>query len=358
MPLTTKPDLDRVQDVWNHFWAGEMLGRPPVVASVTKPGMEPFKEERHRYQDALEGRFRERMESIDRWLESTIFLAEEIPFFIPDFGPDQYAAFFGGTLEYSPDSPGTNWIEPWVENWDDVLPLKIDESNPLWRGVLEYSGMLAEHARGRYLVGGCDLHSNLDALSAMRGPERMCMDLYDCPDRVEAAMRDIRKTYGAVCEALYEAGEMAGQDGTIGWLPLWSPGRFGTIQCDAMCLLSPEFNRRLVLPALEEEAASLDHCAIHFDGPGALPHLDDVLAIEAIDVIQWVSGAGQRPMHEWTDVLLRCQKASKGVQVYGVNPDQVRSLHPTLNPARVVYCVEIESAEECQELLAWLDRNS
>ena len=45
MPLTTKPDFDRVKDVWNHFWAGEMQGRPPVVASVTKPGLEPIEEE-------------------------------------------------------------------------------------------------------------------------------------------------------------------------------------------------------------------------------------------------------------------------------------------------------------------------
>lgn len=86
-------------------------------------------------------------------------------------------------------------------------------------------------------------------------------------------------------------------------------------------MVSPEICREYIIPALEEEASFLDHCVLHLDGPDALPHLDDVLAIKGIDVLQWVPGAGQPPVWKWTDVLLKAQKAGKGLQIYDVNLD-------------------------------------
>jgi 5-methyltetrahydrofolate--homocysteine methyltransferase len=59
-------------------------------------------------------------------------------------------------------------------------------------------------------------------------------------------------------------------------------------------MISPEMCRRFVVPALEYEASCLKHNIYHYDGIGALTHLDDILAIQSIDGIQWVPGAGQK----------------------------------------------------------------
>lgn len=358
-PLTTLADPATTAMRWRHFWHGDVYQRPPVVASVTKPGLEPVWPADRRYLRALRGQFDLILDALDRWLDATLFLADTVPYFEPGLGPDQYAAFFGSMLHTSDDSPQTSWIEPFVnQTWNEVLPLRINEQNPVWQGLLEFNRRLAAHARGRYLVGVADLHSNMDALAAMRGPERLCVDLYDCPDDVERALADVRATYPHVYDALYTAGGMSAATGTIGWIPFWCDGRSATIQCDFLCMISPEFSRRFVLPALEEEAAFLDHCVLHFDGPGALPHLDDVLAIKDIDAIQWVPGAGQPPMHTWTDVLLRCQRAGKAVQIYGVTPDEVKQLHRILVPNKTAYCVDCHTAQECEELLAWLEQHT
>jgi hypothetical protein len=361
MKLSTKPDFDRAKDVWNHFWQGEVLKRPPVVVTVPKPGRKPVSAGSRRYFHAMTGQWNRQMELTDQWLDDTLFLAEAVPYFGPDHGPDQFAAVLGReTLSFSDDSPETNWIRPWVADgeWLKVLPLSLNENHPIWKSLLEYSRRLARHAKGRYLVGICDLHSNMDALLALRGGEGLSADFYDFPDRIEQAMVDVRKLYRPIYDALYHAAGMADQPGTIGWAPFWSPGRFATIQCDFLCLISPQFSRRFVLPALEEEASFLDHCVLHFDGPGALPHLDDVLGIKEIDVIQWVPGAGQRPMHEWLDILTHCQDKGKAVQIYGVNVDQVRELHKVLKPDKVVYCVDADTPEPVEDLLKWLERNT
>ncbi|NLF38198.1 hypothetical protein GX586_02045 [bacterium] len=360
MHLTTKPDLERVKDVWNHFWHGEIVKRPPVIASVTRPGCEPAWPGHLRYHRAMTGNYQAILDDIDRWIDSTVFLAEYIPHFDPSHGPDQYAAFLGGMLEYSDDSPETNWIKPWVKDggWNEVLPLDIHDDNPVWKSMLALSRLLAAHAKGRYLVGVADLHSNMDALSAMRGAEALCMDLLDCPGLVAQAMRDVRATYPRVYNALYDAGGMSGATGTTGWIPFWCAGKFATIQCDFLCMISPAFSRKFVLPALEEEASFLDHCILHFDGPGALPHLDDILSIKRIDAIQWVPGAGRPPMHTWTDVLTRCQNAGKALQIYGVTPDEVKQLHRVLAPDKTVYCVDVKTVEEEEELERWLEANT
>lgn len=357
MQLKYKPDFEEARKAWSHYWAGECLKRPLVVATAPRPGY-PQAGIKNRYWNAVQRQWDAQFAQIDAWLESTLFLGEAIPFFGPDLGPDQFAAFFGADLHFSKDSRETNWISPNITDWRNALPLKLDETNAAWRMILEYSRRLAGHARGRYLVGMIDLHSNADTLSALRGPQNLCMDFYDCPELVAQAMLDVRRAFQPVYEAIYKAGGMSHATGTIGWIPFWCEGRYATIQCDFICMVSPEISRKFILPALEEEASFLDHCILHFDGPGALPHLDDILAINKIDAIQWVPGAGQPPLHTWLDVLKKCQAAGKGLQIYGVTFNDIRVLHKELKPTGVVYCPNVGNEQEAREIMTWLERNT
>ena len=357
MKLKYKPDFEQARNAWAHYWAGECLKRPLVVAQAPKPDR-PAAEIKDRYWNAMQRQWDTQFAQIDAWLDATLFLGEAIPYFGPDLGPDQFAAFFGTDLKFSPNSRQTNWVEPWITDWHKTLPLKLDKTSIAWRTIIEYSQRLAEHAQGRFLVGMIDLHSNADTLSALRGPQNLCMDFFDCPEQIAQAMLDVRRAFRPVYEALYKAGGMSRETGTIGWIPFWCEGRFATIQCDFICLVSPEISRRYILPALEEEAAFLDHCVLHFDGPGALPHLDDILAIKRIDAIQWVSGDGQPPMHTWLDVLKKCQAAGKGLQIYGVTFDDIRILHKELKPNGIVYCPDVKSETEARAIMTWLERNT
>ncbi len=357
MQLRYKTGFEEAKKAWSFFWAGEILKRPLVAATVAKEEGRPHPG-KDQYHDAVHGRWDEHLKVVDEWLENTHFLAEAIPYFAPDFGPDQYAAFLGGEFRNLETSSNTNWVAPIVEDWESFLPIELDLANPWLERIQAYSRKMAAHARGRYLTGVCDLHSNADALLALRGAERLCMDFLDAPELVERAMLDVRKTYSAIYDLLYEAGGMNSDTGSIGWTPFWCEGKFATIQCDFICMVNPEASRRYIIPAIEEEAAFLDRCVYHLDGPGALPHLDDILGIKDIDVVQWVSGAGQPPMHEWLDVLKKCQAAGKGLHIYGVNPEQIKALHRELDPRKVLYCVHPATVHEAEDLLHWLERHT
>lgn len=358
MKLSTRSDFEAVKDRWRHFWAGDVKGRPLVWASAARPGTKPGDLSR-RYWHAVHGSHDSILGEIDRWLAATEFLGEAVPMFGPDYGPDQFAAWLGSRFEFSDASPDTDWVTPVIDDWDAFLPLRLDPDGDLWQGILGYSRKLAAHGEGRYLVSVADLHSNMDAFLALRGSERLCMDFYDRPEQLAEAMRQVRKLYVPVYEALYAAGAMGGERGSCGWAPFWSDGKFATIQCDFLALLSPELSRKYVIPALREEAAYLDHCVYHLDGPACLPHLDDILAIDDIDVIQWVSGAGQPPMHEWIDVLKRCQAAGKGLQLYDIHSiDIVKKLARELRPEGLLYALNLPTREETLRAIDWLEANT
>jgi hypothetical protein len=356
--LAYKPDFDRVKAAWNAFWEGDVPGRPPVWATVAKPGL-PRGDLDRRYWHAVSGNFNYILDQLDLWLENTAFLGESVPMFAPDFGPDQFAAFLGSDFEFSDASPDTDWVKQTIDDWSTALPLRLLPDNRYWKGILGYAEFLAGHAEGRYLVSVPDLHSNMDTLLALRGSERLCMDFYDAPQAIEQAMKQVRVMYPPVYDAIYAAGGMGGGRGSAGWAPFWSEGKFATIQCDFLALLSPELSRKYVIPALEEEAAFLDHCVYHLDGPGCLPHLDDILAIKDIDVIQWVPGAGKPPMHEWLDVLQKCQAAGKGLQMYNVyDLDTVKKISRALRPEKLMYYLEVGTNDEAHRVMDWLERNT
>jgi 5-methyltetrahydrofolate--homocysteine methyltransferase len=251
---------------------------------------------------------------------------------------------------------GTSWSVPIIEDWT-ADGRNIDRPHGVWwECALELYRKAAGYSEGKFLVGVPDIHSNMDALSALRGPERLCVDLLDQPERIDRAMALVRRAFAPVFEAVESAGGMAGR-GYTGWLPFYSETRFAVLQCDFACMVSPEHFRRWILPALDEESSYLDHSVYHYDGPDALVHLHDVLSIPGIHAIQWVPGAGNPPPIQWMDLLLEIQKAGKGLYL-AASPEEVKQFHQTLRPEGVLYDVFVSSEAEARELLDWLKANT
>ena len=69
--------------------------------------------------------------------------------------------------------------------WDDESFEAVISINGIWGGC---EAALAEAFRGKMVVAHLDLHSNMDLLLAMRGGQKLCMDLIDCPETIDRAM--------------------------------------------------------------------------------------------------------------------------------------------------------------------------
>lgn len=353
MELEHKPDFEEARKYWDAFWQGEIIDRPCVHVTAVKDGCEPPPGKP--YPNLVGADYEADANRFEEAAAVTYYGAEAIPHWYCSFGPDQFAAFLGGKLNQRQEDR-TSWVEPYVKNWDDVAPLTFDNNNSVWQEMLEMLRVGTRVGEGKWLIGVLDYHTHLDAMQAIRGGVEICMDLMDCPDTIERIVLDMGRIFEQMYDEAFEACKM-GARGSIGWAPFYSRGRFSTVQCDFIYLIGPEMGRRFAIPGIEREAAMLDNCVFHLDGKNSLPHLDDILAIPDIDVIQWVPGAGQPGHIGWMDLLKRIQKGGKGLQVHA-SIEQIKVMHKELKPEKTLYVTGAKSVKEADDLIAWLKRNT
>jgi len=350
--LQHKPDFDRAQRYWDALWAHEIIDRPCTLVTARRcPEASGYSRI-----VAPGDYFAVVLKECDAYLESHAFLGEAMPSFRPGFGPDQMAAFLGAPLAINKDSDVTSWSEKIVENWDCFLPLRLEDSNRYFLRMKEFHSLAEEHFEGRCLLCEIDMHSNIDLLEGLRGAQDLLFDMLDAPDVIETAMLQARGLYQHVYETFYGYGDKRAW-GTTSALPMYDRGRYNRIQADFIALLNPGLFRQFVLPALEEEAQYLDRSCFHLDGPDALSHLDAILGIEALDAVEWVSGAGNKPQIEWPEVLHKIQAAGKLIILY-LSAADVKRIHGEYDPELLVYDVKTETVEEGLELLEWLEQKT
>ncbi|MGI6705555.1 MAG: hypothetical protein ACOX6S_04605 [Clostridia bacterium] len=353
-PLAFKPDLDEANRRWQAYYEGDIIDRPVVCVTAPKKGYEKVRRDPVTYQDRV---FGDMDEIIDRMLESaeaTFYGGEAVPAAYLSFGPDEIAAFCGAELCWSEDSPETNWSKPFVEQWEEVFPLQLQEDNPLWQRMLTFYRRASEKMAGKMLLSSLDLHTNMDLLAAIRGPQRLCMDLIDRPEMIDRAMMDARALFAEIWEAISKAGRMEEYGYCHG---MYSMEGAAVLQCDFSCMISPEMFRRWVLPALEEEAEIVKHAIYHWDGPGALVHTKDLLASKGLHTLSYVPGAGRGSHVDYIDLFKQVQEGGKAVQVLGT-PDEIKAIHRELKPNLVMYGTSTASQSEAEALLEWFVKNT
>ena len=351
--LKYKPDFVIAQDRWDAFWNKQIIDRPCTCIWVNNDVRYPFIP---RLISIGTTTYDDIFSISDNYFENNEFLGETMPLFRPGFGPDQVAGFLGAPITISPYSNDTSWSEKIVEDWESFLPLKIDENAPCWKKMHDFHRAAEKYVDGKCLLSNIDLHTNIDGLEALRGAQKLLFDIIDQPDIVLQAMMQIRKLYPIIYDAFYGYGNKKKLGTTVPW-HFYSRGKCQWVQADFICLLTPDMVRKFVLPAIEEEAFFLDHCCFHLDGPGALAHLDEILAIEKIHAIGWVPGEGNKPQIEWEDLFHKIQNAGKTVLLYG-EPEQIKAVHGKYKPDLVAYYVSTNSVDEAKQLLDWLEKNT
>ena len=351
-PLLFKPDLEDAARRWEAFFAGDLLDRPIVCVTAPRPG-HPMPDP-VTYHDKVFGALDEIVERGLARAEATYWGGEAGPGFYPSFGPDEIAVFTGAELHWADSLHDTNWSAPVVEDWEKSLPLRLRTDHPLWQRLLELYRRAVRRMEGKVLLQPPDLHTNMDLLAALRGPERLCLDLIDRPEVIDQAMDDARAIFREIWPAISSAGRMYEFGHYNGF---YSMEGAAVLQCDFSAMIGPRMFRRWVLPALEEEAAIVSHAYYHWDGPDAVKHTDDLVASQGLHTLSYVPGAGRGGHAEYLDLYRRVQRGGKAVAVGGT-VEEIKLMHRDLRPEKTLYSVGVGSPSEADELLEWFVRNT
>ncbi len=355
--LGFKPDFATSAARFAAWWQCEAVDRPPVTLWLgpSRPYSGPASTHRTLRERWLDVRFS--VDSAVASLATADYVADTLPVFWPNVGPEITATPYGIELEFGKD---TTWSVPVVHgpaDWEKLLNTPPNFDNVYWRAVEAQTDYAHEICDNRFLVGMSDLHGSFDILAALRDPEELCMDMVDCPELVAKAGLHVAEGYVEAFKRNYARAAKAGQGSTT-WCPLYHPGPAYVPSCDFWCMVSPEVAERYILPTLLIEMKAFERSLFHLDGPDALRHLDLVLDLPGLNALQWVFGTGHGPAARWLDVYRRSLAKGKAVQVLAESPADALEVLEALGPRGLWLTVTdgISSAQEAAEFVQAVDR--
>jgi hypothetical protein len=296
-----------------------------------------------------------RVDRFERETAATFFGGEAHARFDPQLGPGNLAAFLGSEPHYTPD---TVWFDPCIDDPDRHPALAFDPRNPHFRAQMAIADAGLAAGRGRWPVTYPDLIENVDVLVSLRGMEHLLEDMMDRPgwvvDQVAAINRIFFQVYDLMRASLGDA-----WGGTHwGAFCLYGEGRTAKVQCDASAAFGPPQFRRFVAPALAEQCRWLTNSLYHLDGTQCLCHLDELLAIDALDAIEWTPQSGRPGGGDpsWFGIYRRILAAGKGVQAVSVDPEEVVPLLDAVGPRGLFVITRAGTEEQARRLEERVDR--
>ena len=323
--LLYRPEWEEARQRLTRWWKGEDIGR--AVLQITAPRSEPAEpiEEVAAPPDCVCPTYTTadvafRVNQAQRQAAGTHYLGEAIMGVAPgDIGPNCLAAFLGCRVREMPRSPGdphagsTAWFEPCLAEAVSAA-FGYARDNFYWRFCRQSYERALNVSRGRFLLQFPDLIEGLDTLAAMRGSQRLLVDLIDRPQWVYDCLDQITQLYFRYYDMLHDLirDEVGG---SVFWC--WAPGRLVKLQCDFSAMISRSTFRDFMLPVLKKMTERLSYSLYHWDGPGALHHLEALLSLPDLDMIQWTPGAGQEPPEHrrWWPVYHQIVGAGKRVMI-------------------------------------------
>jgi len=351
--LEYQPDVDNVLQRFEAWWQQEIIDRPPLTLRVQPTGPAELPEKKH-------ADWRERWWDIEYQLDAfeartkrDVFMAETLPIYMPNLGPELCATVFGVELQYSEFSA---WSVPIVESCREIPAIEPNLDNPYWNQVRKMTDASLQRGAGKWITGMTDLHTNGDLLASLRDPQELCIEMIEDLAAVGEACLHVTKAYPLMFDDLWGRIKATGQPCTT-WTQYLCRGRAYPTSCDFICMVSPEMFQKAILPSIVEEMRFNDRSIFHLDGPGALKHLDALLACPELDALQWVYGAGNGPAANWIEVYQKAQAAGKGVQVFCEGFEDAKTVAAALKPAGAWFSINnVPNAQAAQAIIEWFSR--
>lgn len=287
-------------------------------------------------------------------MEQTYFGGESLPLVMPNFGTAGHCVYYGADYILK---PGTIWFEPVIKDLEEH-EWKYDRENTFYCKQREIVRFLAEKGKGNYLVSMPDNCGTLDAIGHLHGSLETLMAMYDCPETLVKAMETIDQGWTDAAETFYQLIKDCNEGGAcVGWMDTWAPGRHAQMQCDMSVMFSPENYEKYVVPELSRQMQWLEYPIYHFDGKEQIAHLDHLLSLDKLRMIQWTHVDGQESPSHFLPALKRMQEAGKGILIMTPASD-IPALMETLSSKGLYLHTYADSVDEANEIIKYVEKHT
>jgi len=119
-------------------------------------------------------------------------------------------------------------------------------------------------------------------------------------------------------------------------------------------MISPSMFEGFIMPELRAQTQWMDRSTYHFDGIDQLKHLDLLLSLERLDMIQWTNVAGQPSLLNYMDVFRKIQAAGKCL-LLTVQPKEIRYVMEQLSSKGLFLLTSASSPEEADNIISMVE---
>lgn len=281
--------------------------------------------------------------------ESTYFGGDALPSIFPFLGTCGHAAYTKKfKIEFNPE---TIWFFPAIDDWEVDMP-EFDSNSKILKAQKEMMRVLANEGKGKFFVSMPDNCGSMDALAHLRGSSELLMDMFDEPEYVKKAVDELVVILKKTGDELFDIVRENNCNGSIhGWMNTWCEGKQMQLQCDYSVMVSPATFEEFALPELEETTAWLDKAIYHLDGQEQIRHLDMILSVKKINMIQWTPVEGQPLTSEFIPVLKKIQEAGKGLVLFPQATEVEKLLSGLSSKGLMLNVRGIDNEEDAKEMI-------
>lgn len=352
-------DWNKKRKRFEALWHNEIIDRCCIRVVAIKDNSyteEPFPEDPKAQQAYwLDGETYLKREL--KQIENTLYYGEAFPLIFANFGAAGHAAFFKGIkIEFR----DTIWMLPdGTHSPGDKIKVAFDPESLLLKKTYEVICYLAQECRGCYFISLPDISGNLDALAHICGAENCLIGMIEQQDEIKKALKEIMKVWQTVITDTYSLTQRCNDQGScIGWLDTWAPGLHGQLQADISVMISPDTYETLVIPELEEQCDFMEYPLYHLDGQEQIRHLDYLLGLEKLKMIQWTNVAGQPSPSYFIPVLQKIQQAGKGLLIRISDINEIETLMTQLSSKGLYINVDtpVESDQLARDVIKLVEK--
>jgi hypothetical protein len=344
------PDWKHLRKRYMAYWAGEVSDNA-IITHIQNPNPLASKTPSEPWMtDASDSKYLnpEKLYKLKKWRsEFWNWHTDLFKYMTPSYGPNVFIGFCGAKVAFGSN---TVWHEPVISSVDEFHEIHFDQDNIYWKALLENIDYMIKNHINEHHIGLPDFGGPTDWISSVMGTENFLFACVEHPDAVrDFALRLTRECNEAFDIAYRIIGEA--NDGSVNWMPIWSEECLGTVQDDMAINFSPQMYAEIFLPALKVMSGHTKNTVLHWHD-GCAHHLDNILSIDEIDLIQFGHDPNTGPFRNFISQMQNIQASGKKLFISCVDAGDVEFFISHLDPKGLMMIINTANDQESATMQA------
>lgn len=198
------------------------------------------------------------------------------------------------------------WAKPFDKEYKVLKKIYYNLENPWLSKLIDLHKFLIDISYDRFPISLPVMHGPLDILSAFRGPEKLCLEIYDRPEDVKLSTENLKNIWIEVAKQLMDI-TPSYYSGWFTRMNIYLRSRCATPQSDFTSLISEKMYREFELEIDKDIMKNIPSQTYHTHST-SWHVLKDISQIPNLKSLQVTIDPNGPSLEEMKEILIECQR--------------------------------------------------